>query len=315
MSHETVTEPPRAVTGLPRDIPAERRAVTFIDGLHEVAGQYDLLLCDVWGVLHDGVRAFPAASEALARYRAGGGRVVLVSNAPRPGIDVISHLTQLGVARDAFDAIRTSGDLTREAVAENGARRFHHVGPERDLGLFRGLWARPSEIEEADYVVCTGLFDDEVETVEDYAASLRAMLERDLVMLCANPDIVVERGDRLILCAGALAAAYEELGGRSITYGKPHPAIYASALEVGAGLLGRSPESAKVLAVGDAIRTDIAGGHAAGLDTLLVARGIHALELGLKEGGGIDRSMAGEWIGQQVVAPTFATHELVWSET
>lgn len=312
MSHETVTETPRPQTRSAGTPPAERRAVTFIDGLGEVADRYGLILCDVWGVLHDGVRAFPAASRALARYRAGGGKVVLVSNAPRPGEDVIGHMTALGVARDAFDAIRTSGDLTREAVAENGARRFHHIGPERDLGLFRGLPTRPGGLEEAEYVVCTGLFDDERETVEDYGAALQAMRERDLVMICANPDIVVERGHRLILCAGALAAAYEAIGGRSVTYGKPHPAIYASALEVGAGLGDGRTDLGQVLAVGDAIRTDIAGGHAAGLDTLLVARGIHALEIGLTDGGGIDRAAAGAWIGRQAVAPTFATHELVW---
>ncbi|WP_375458375.1 TIGR01459 family HAD-type hydrolase [uncultured Enterovirga sp.] len=311
MSHETVAELPQP-SGLSEAVPPHaRRSVTFIDGLVEIASGYDLLLCDVWGVLHDGVKAFPAASQALGRYRAGGGKVVLVSNAPRPGEDVIGHLTQLGVARDAFDAIRTSGDLTRDAVAESGARPFHHVGPERDLGLFRGLSARPAGLDKAEYVVCTGLFADETETVADYADRLREMKARNLPMICANPDLVVERGDRLILCAGALAAAYEEIGGRTVTYGKPHPPVYASALAVGAGLLGRQPDLRRVLAVGDAVRTDIAGGNAAGLDTLLVARGIHAAELGLADGL-IDREVAAAWIGQQAVAPTFATHELVW---
>ncbi|MDB5592565.1 TIGR01459 family HAD-type hydrolase [Enterovirga sp.] len=311
MSHQTVEEPGHTAAILSRPGP-EGRAVTFVDGLEEVAARYDLLLCDVWGVLHDGVSAFRAAGDALARYRQGGGRVVLVSNAPRPGADVVAQLAALGVRRDAFDDIRTSGDLTRDLVAGRGAERFHHIGPERDLGLFDGLPARACPLDEADYVVCTGLFDDETETVADYADALRAMRARGLLMVCANPDIVVERGDRLIICAGALAAAYEEMGGQSVTAGKPHRPIYQAALELGATLLGRPADLARVLGVGDAIRTDVAGGHGAGIDTLLVARGIHAADLGLTETG-LDRDVAQAWMARQDVVPTFATRELVWA--
>ena len=288
--------------------------LAFVDGLGELAGRFDLILCDVWGVLHDGVKAFPAAGDALARYRAAGGTVILVSNAPRPGPVVMRHLDQLGVTRDAYDDVRTSGDLTRAIAGSYGDRPFHHIGPERDLGLFKGLTGRPTPIEEADYVVCTGLVDDEIEVVEDYADRLADMRARDLPMICANPDLVVERGHRLILCAGALGAAYEEMGGRTITPGKPHLPIYEAALTLGAELVERPLALDRVLAVGDAIRTDIAGGHAAGLATLLVARGIHAGEL-LTQGGDLDRARAEAWVRHQSYRPTMVTRELVWDTT
>lgn len=290
----------------------ERASTLFVAGLSSLAGRYDLVLCDVWGVLHDGVTAFTAAADALTRFRAGGGRVVLVSNAPRPGHVVTRQLDQLGVKRSAYDAIRTSGDLTRTIVAEHGARPVHHIGPDRDLKLFEGLDARFAPLAEAEYVVCTGLIDDETETVADYGARLRAMRERDLLMVCANPDLVVERGLSLIPCAGALAAAYEALGGRVVMPGKPHPPIYEAALALGSGLLGRPVEGARVLAVGDAMRTDVAGGDAAGLDTLLVARGIHAGEIGFSEGE-LERELALGWLSRQPVQPTWVATTLSWS--
>lgn len=285
--------------------------LAFPLGLREISDRYDLLLCDVWGVLHDGLRAFAAAGDALSRYRAGGGKVVLVSNAPRPGAMVTRQLDEFGVPRTAYDDIRTSGDLTRTLVAERGTQPFHHIGPARDLGLFRGLPGRPAPVGEAAYVVCTGLVDDEIETVEDYAATLAAMRGRDLEMICANPDLVVERGDRLILCAGALAAAYEEIGGRTITHGKPHGPIYDAALAVGRDLLGRPVERRRIVAVGDAIRTDVLGGSGAGLDTLLVARGIHAVEL-LPGDGELDHAHVRTWVERQPIRPTMIARELVW---
>lgn len=296
---------------IPSGLPDGMHDLAFPTGLGEISDRYDLLLCDVWGVLHDGLSAFPAAGDALSRYRAGGGRVILVSNAPRPGALVTRQLDLFGVPRSAYDDIRTSGDLTRALAAERGDRPYHHIGPERDLGLFRGLHGRPVPVAEADYVVCTGLLDDEVETVEDYAATLAAMHARGLEMICANPDLVVERGDRLILCAGALAAAYEELGGRAVTHGKPHAEIYEAALALGAELLGRAVDRRRVVAVGDAIRTDVAGGHGAGIDTLLVARGIHAAELVTGEEG-LDRDRVRAWVGRQSVRPTMVARDLVW---
>ena len=187
-----------------------------------------------------------------------------------------------------------------------------HVGPDRDLALFEGLEARFGPADEAGYVVCTGLVEDEVETVADYADLLARMRSRDLFMVCANPDIVVERGHRLIPCAGALAAAYEAIGGRTFAGGKPHEPIYAAALAKGAELLGRPVRTGRVLAVGDAIRTDVAGGRAAGLDVLLVARGIHAAELGYAAGC-VDPDTALPWLAAQAAQPTSLVPELIWA--
>ena len=290
---------------------ADRPSPDIVSSFRNVAPRYDLVLCDIWGVLHDGLKAFPDAGEALTRYRDGGGRVVLVSNAPRPGAVVAHQLDEIGVPRTAYDDIVTSGDLTRAAVIERGSQVLHHIGPDRDLSLYEGLPARFGTLEEADYVVCTGLFDDENETVADYEPTLRSMRERNLWMICANPDIVVERGHQLILCAGALAAAYEAMGGHSYTGGKPHRPIYEAATERGAGLLGRVPERARMLAIGDAIRTDVAGGRGFGIDILLIARGIHASDLGYSPGK-IDRETALPWLAEQDFVPTAVAPELVW---
>ncbi|NNM72483.1 TIGR01459 family HAD-type hydrolase [Enterovirga aerilata] len=290
---------------------AELPSVEFVTRFEALAPRYDLLLCDVWGVLHDGLRAFPDAGSALQRYREGGGRVILVSNAPRPGSSVAAQLDGLGVPRAAYDAIVTSGDLTRAAVIRRGDDPLHHIGPERDLPLFDGLPVRFASLEEADYVVCTGLFDDEHETVADYAPTLRRMRERGLWMVCANPDIVVERGHQLVLCAGALAAAYEALGGETYTGGKPHRPIYEEAAALGAKLIGRDPSASRILAIGDAIRTDVAGGRSFGVDVLLVARGIHAADIGYRPGK-VDESQALAWLAAQDFQPTALAPELVW---
>jgi HAD superfamily hydrolase (TIGR01459 family) len=295
---------PRPASDAPADV------VEPVSGLSELARRYDLILCDVWGVLHDGVRGFGSAGDALTRFREGGGCVVLVSNAPRPGPVVAAQLDELGIPRDAYDRVVTSGDLTRAVVAARGAEIVHHIGPARDLKLFEGLEARFGTVETAGYVVCTGLFDDETETAADYEAALRTMRERNLWMVCANPDIVVERGDRLIPCAGAIAAAYEDIGGRTYTGGKPHPPIYEAALAQGADALGRTPDPARVLAIGDAIRTDVAGGRGFGLDVLMIARGIHAGELGV--GVSFDAAAAIAWLGGQAVRPTSIAEDLRW---
>ena len=284
-----------------------------MQGLEALADRYDLVFCDVWGVLHDGIAAFPPAAEALQRYRSGRGRaVVLVSNAPRPGSVVADQLDSLGVPRSAYDTIVTSGDITRAVVAERGTEMVHHLGPERDMGLFDGLEVRFGPIDKADYVVCTGLFDDERETLADYEKTLRDMLGRNLWMVCANPDIVVERGDRLILCAGALAAAYEDMGGRSYTGGKPHRPIYETALKAGAEALGQRPVPGRMLGIGDAIRTDVAGARGFGIDALLIARGIHAAELGYATGQ-LERELAVSWLAQQAFQPTAMASELSWT--
>jgi HAD superfamily hydrolase (TIGR01459 family) len=293
---------------IPARVAAEGE-IAFITGLAELAPRYDVILCDVWGVLHDGIVGFPAARDALARFRAGGGTVVLVSNAPRPGHVVEGQLERLDVV--AHDAIVTSGDLTRKVVIERQDQSLYHLGPDRDLPIYDGVAARFETVDKADYVVCTGLLNDDTDTLEDYAPLLQRMRERDLWMLCANPDIVVERGERLLYCAGALAAAYEQLGGRTYYPGKPHLPIYEEALDVAARLRGAAPEAGRVLAIGDAIRTDVAGGRAAGLDVLMIVRGIHAAEIGY-EGGPLDPERVKGWLNSQAVRPTAIASELTW---
>jgi HAD superfamily hydrolase (TIGR01459 family) len=258
--------------------PAAR--VPLIDGLSAIADRYDAVLCDIWGVLHNGRQAFPPACEALAAFRRRGGAVVLISNAPRPNPPIREQVIRLGVSPDVFDAIVTSGDVTIGLIAERGAAPVHHIGPKRDLALIEAAvqaGARPVLVglEQASYVLCTGLFDDRVETPDDYAERLRAMAARRLTLICANPDLVVHRGAELIYCAGALAQAYEALGGETIYAGKPHAPIYQAALAAAAAARQAPLERSRVLAIGDAMRTDIAGAAGQGLDALFVAAGIH----------------------------------------
>jgi HAD superfamily hydrolase (TIGR01459 family) len=268
----------------------------------------------VWGVLHNGLVAHASASDALSRYRARGGVVVLVSNAPRPGGNVATQLDRVGVPRSAWDAIVTSGDLTRAAVIARQGQVVHHLGPVRDRPIFEGLQVRFGDIDEADYVVCSGFNDDDRETVQDYGERLQRMRARQLWMICANPDIVVERGDRLVPCAGALALAYEELDGEVYYAGKPHKPIYEAALRLAATVRGgETVPLDRVLAIGDAMRTDIAGASAFGIDTLLTARGIHAVELGLEEGR-LDAARVRQWLSAQACQPGGVCEQLTWGE-
>ncbi len=289
-------------------------AIPVIEGFAALSKRYDVIFCDVWGVLHNGIQAYPGAGDALTRFRERGGRVVLVSNAPRPGRAIGPQLDRLGVPRTAYDAIMASGDITRTAVIERSDRVVHHMGPPRDLPIFEGLDLRFGSIAEADYVVCSG-FDEEDEReadMDDYRRRLAAMRERNLWMLCANPDLVVERGHLIIPCAGTIAAMYEEMGGEVFYAGKPHRPVYEAALALAARISGRdSVPRERVLAIGDAIRTDIAGAAAFGIDSLLVARGIHTAELKLDELP-LASEHAQDWLARQVVRPQAVTDKLVW---
>lgn len=293
--------------------PPPRREVAVLPGLEPVADRYDLILCDVWGVLHDGVTAHRAASEALRRFRAEGGRVVLVSNAPRPASAVIAQLDGLGVPRAAYDAVVTSGDLTRGLIEARRGEIPHHLGPERDRPLFDGLDLRLGALDEADYVVCTGLLDDEREGPEDYRPILDTMRSRHLLLVCANPDLVVERGDRLVPCAGAVARLYEESGGPVFYAGKPHRPIYERAIALGVEAGGGAPiRRERVLAIGDSLRTDIAGAAAAGLASLLVADGIHGEELG-RASELLEQGSPGlAWLARQAHRPDAIVAALSW---
>lgn len=257
-------------------------APATIGSLDALAPSYALILCDVWGVVHNGVRAFPEAVAALSRARRAGKAVVLITNAPRPHDSVERQLAALGVPEDCRDRVITSGDVTRDLIRE-GPRRVLHIGPERDLAIFDGIDVELVEEFEASGVVCTGLFDDTRETPEDYADLLRRLRARDLPFICANPDIVVERGEELVWCAGALARDYGLLGGRTLIAGKPHRPIYDKALELAAEVLGRPVAAADTLAIGDGMLTDVKGAAGMGMDVLYVTAGIHARDYGEAE--------------------------------
>jgi HAD superfamily hydrolase (TIGR01459 family) len=250
----------------------------FAERLRDLVDGVDVLLSDIWGVVHNGLAAFPDACDALYRFRAQGGTVILITNAPRPADSVQRQLRKLSIADDTYDAIVSSGDLTRHFIADHPGKKMFWIGPERDYSIYRGLDASLAPLEKADYIVCTGLFDDETESAENYRAMLLQARERKLTLVCANPDIVVERGDRLIYCAGAVAELYLELGGEAIFYGKPHRPIYERALALAAERRDHAVQSGRVLAIGDSVRTDLAGAHGFGIDCLFVTRGIHAEE-------------------------------------
>jgi HAD superfamily hydrolase (TIGR01459 family) len=284
---------------------------TIIDRFAPLACGYDVLLCDVWGVVHNGVAAFAAACEALTRFRAGGGTVILITNAPRPGAAVQKILDRFGVPHDAYDAITTSGDVTRGIVESRLSERVFHLGPRRDLPIFAGLDVTFAPPDTADYVVCSGLFDDATETPENYRELLAAMRARSLFMVCANPDIVVERGDTLLYCAGALTDAYVELGGEALYCGKPHAPIYEVALgKATACRGGEVPPRSRVLAIGDSIRTDLKGAASFGVDCLFVISGIHAEEFGGR--GAPDLSGVNAMLAAAGVAPKALTRKLEW---
>jgi HAD superfamily hydrolase (TIGR01459 family) len=248
----------------------------FVERLRDLVAGVDVVLSDIWGVVHNGLVAFPEACEALHAFRKQGGTVILITNAPRPADSVQRQLRKLDVADDIYDAIVSSGDLTRHFVADHAGRTVFWLGPERDSSIHRGLVPVLAPLEEADYIVCTGLFDDETESAEDYRGMMLQARERNLPLICANPDIVVERGDRLIYCAGAIAELYRELGGDVTFYGKPHRPIYQRAMALAAERRGQPIELNRVLAIGDSVRTDLAGAHGFGIDCLFVTRGIHA---------------------------------------
>lgn len=240
--------------------------------------RYRVWLCDVWGVVHDGVKANVAACDALERHRAQGGIVVLITNAPRPSRVIYPQLDSLRVSRDAYDTVVSSGDVTVELLAETSGSIFH-LGPDRDLGLVEDAVARFGTLEEARAVLCTGLVDDAAESPQDYVALLQDMRARAIPMICANPDKVVRRGDSLIPCAGALADLYERMGGETVMAGKPFAPIYELALDRASAIAGRAIDRGEVLAIGDGLSTDAEGARRNGLDLLFIVDGIHEAEL------------------------------------
>lgn len=267
------------------------QAMLHIEALNEISGPYEALLSDIWGVVHNGEAPFAQSVAALAAAREQGKVVVLITNAPRTRKSIVAQLDGLGVSRDCWDRIVTSGDVTRELIAE-GPRRVFHLGPDRDFDIYEGLDVELVEEFEAESVVCTGFFDDETETPADYAEMLRRFRSRNLPFICANPDIVVERGERLIWCAGALARDYGQLGGRTLIAGKPFRPIYDLAMREMSDALGRPAKVPGTLAIGDGMLTDVKGAADYGFDILYISGGIHAREYGSHDGPDIEQLSA-----------------------
>jgi HAD superfamily hydrolase (TIGR01459 family) len=281
-----------------------------IDRFSSLAQQYDVVLSDVWGVIHNGVAAFPEACEALMAYRKAGGTVILITNAPRPNGSIVRQLEALRVPAESYDGIVSSGDVTRTVIRQRPGQSIFHLGPARDRPIFEGLNVEFADAETADYVVCSGLFNDDTETPDDYRDLLAVMRARGLFMLCGNPDVVVERGHHLIFCAGAIADLYASLGGEVLYAGKPYRPIYDMALQKAETVRGEPTRRERVLTIGDSVRTDFTGAVRQGLDCLFVTAGIHSAELGgrdMPDAEAVRKIFAdtGAW-------PKAVTHRLAW---
>ena len=281
-----------------------------IAGLSEVSAGYDALLCDVWGVIHNGREIFPAACAALARFRAERGPVVLISNAARPHAPVVEQLDALGVPREAWTHIVTSGDATRPLLAARAPGPAWLIGVDRDAPLYEGLGLETSDLAHARFISLTGPYDDENDEPGDYRDRFVEAVGRDLELICANPDIVVQRGDKLIYCGGAIAQLYSQLGGEAIMAGKPFAAIYELSLAKAAEALGHAVDPARVLCIGDGLPTDIRGANAHALDVLFIASGIHGAEAVGPQGVKLD--VVAGLLRQAGLQATWAMAELVW---
>jgi HAD superfamily hydrolase (TIGR01459 family) len=289
-----------------------------LTGLAQAQDRYDAFLCDIWGVLHNGERSFPAASEALRELRRRGKTITLITNAPRPRGEVAEQLASLGVGADCYDSIATSGDVCAHAIAARAPGRPYHIGPERDRPVFSAAAAltshdvAPVALEQAVFAVCTGLNEDTVETPADYEAVLAACRAKNLPMICANPDLVVYRGEQLVYCAGALAERYEALGGVVEQAGKPYAPIYRMAIGLLEQARGKPLDIDRILAIGDAIHTDIAGATTMGLDSLLVTQGVHRVELHGPEAGALDAEAYEQFVESHGVTPVYRIARLAW---
>ncbi|WP_181242772.1 TIGR01459 family HAD-type hydrolase [Caulobacter vibrioides] len=283
----------------------------FPPGLSALSDRYDVVLSDVWGVIHNGVASFPEACYALTKWAQTKGPVVLISNSPRPSHDVVAQLDALGVPRSAWQGFVTSGDATRALLKANAPGKVWKIGPARDEVLYEGIDLVAAGCEDADFISCTGLYEDEVEVPEDYRDRLKVAAERGLLFICANPDRVVQRGDRLIYCAGSLADLYESLGGKVVMAGKPFGQIYDLAVAEAARLLGRPVDRARILCVGDGVITDVKGAHDQKLACLFVAKGIHG-DKAVGPDGQLVPDAVHALLDAEAVGATHAIGDLVW---
>lgn len=293
----------------------------LITALSDISRNYRAVFCDLWGCLHNGKTVFPAAVAALQHFRAQGGAVVLLTNAPRPASSVLAQLDRLGAPKDCYDLVVSSGDAAQIAMFSGAVgQRIHHIGAEKDMPFFTDLAPEVQAIaktqpaiefvglDEAEGIVCTGLKDDLTETVEDYRAALLHGKTLGLTMLCANPDIVVDLGHSRIYCAGALAQAYEEMGGEALYFGKPHPPIYDLARRKLAETHG-SIANEEILCIGDGPWTDVLGGQNEAVDTLFITGGIVAQQFGA-DAANPDPALLESWLAAERLAPTYAMGHL-----
>lgn len=287
-----------------------RPAMTeIIPSLSALSGRYDAVFCDLWGCLHNGKTAFPAAVAALQGFRAGGGKVVLLTNAPRPAATVIAQLDRMAVPRDAWDLVVSSGDAAQIAMLDGAVgKKVFHIGAVKDKDFFTTLpegAVAPERVGlmDAEGIICTGLVDDLTETPDNYRTQLLLGKTRGLTMLCANPDIVVDMGEQRVYCAGAIAGAYEDMGGQALYFGKPHPPVYDLARRRLSSHLGL--DDARILCIGDGIGTDIVGGIAEGLDTLFITGGLAADQFG-PDVANPDQALLDDWLEDRQIYPTFS---------
>ncbi|MEY4984680.1 MAG: hypothetical protein RIR62_2946 [Pseudomonadota bacterium] len=288
----------------------------IIPSLATVADRYTAVFCDLWGCLHNGREPFPAAVAALRAFKARGGTVLLLTNSPRPRASVVAQLDRIGVPRDCWDEIVSSGDATQIGLATGIiGTKVHHIGAEKDLTFFTDIPADLPQLaaitrvpmDQATGILCTGLRDDLSETPDDYRAALLMGKTLGLTMLCANPDIIVDMGETRVFCAGALAAEYESMGGTAMYFGKPHPPVYDLARRKLAALTGE--EDHRILAIGDGIATDVQGAAAEGIDALFVTGGIAAAEFG-PDAANPDPARLAAWLGDQQLSPPWAIGHL-----
>ncbi|KPF80914.1 HAD family hydrolase [alpha proteobacterium AAP38] len=291
-------------------------SIPMINGLEAVADRYDGFILDLWGVVHDGVRPYPGVVECLSTLKRLGKRVCLLSNAPRRIAAAEAKLTAMGVTRDLYDALYTSGEASFEALRDRSddwhaalGPKLFHIGPPRDNDVYDSLTdrVRVDSPEQADFVINTGI-DAYEETLADYDPILRRCLDRGLPMLCANPDLVVVIDQELVICAGELARHYAEIGGDVRYHGKPHAPVYRRCFDL---LGGIAP--GRILAVGDSLRTDVAGANDAGIDSLFITGGIHREELGAPLGTLPGPDMLSKLIEASPQRPTWAAAGLRWA--
>ena len=277
-------------------------------GLRHIIDQYECILCDVWGVLHNGKAIWEDAANALRQAREAGLPVVMITNAPRPQGPVLKQLANMSCPEGVFDELVTSGDVTRALINQLDGP-IYHIGPERDYTLYEGLDVSFSNPEEASGIVCTGLFDDYNEHPTEYVDRFKTYVDLGLPLICANPDIVVEVVDRLLWCAGALAREYDQLGGETRIVGKPYAPIYEVALGHAERISGKSLDRKRVLAIGDGLPTDIKGAYENQLNALFITNGIHANEY---TNGDVDTERLEIFLAENDAAPAHWMKTLVW---